>query len=418
MISSFLKNMKANSFLGKQISIRFQRNIRYKHNINKIIPSSLKKRLAISNGIGKEINSILNKNIDGKNLTKCRLEVKGPYNRQIACSSTSNIVSIVEQMNHGHVSLRDGLPKQGFNLTTTASGTLFKTDEWKIQLRFRSYSEIVEIYDDHGIKNTIFKNQSGTNHKSWIEIKATKINIPHHLKSSIPGKLSIKRRMLVDNQLILKMLQSWESRFYMDWIKDQTSSIYNGFCDFSNILLEIKEKSADNPENSIDNCEDVIRIINLLYNDNQHYIMDRLSTYTRRALKLSVSDIGCKDIDRNIRCNTFGLTLNPSPIINDFTFEMTEDRNIQYHYSNKSMDFFSSGSLNPAQYILYGSKVTIPHHFIEFKIPIIQKKDLSNNGKKVYNMIEDISNERLIKNNTGKIGFARKYVFPNVKLPM
>ena len=111
----------------------------------------------------------------------------------MACSSTSNIVSIVEQMNHGHVSLRDGLPKQGFNLTTTASGTLFKTDEWKIQLRFRSYSEIVEIYDDHGIKNTIFKNQPGTNHKSWIEIKATKINIPYHLKSSIPGKLSIKR---------------------------------------------------------------------------------------------------------------------------------------------------------------------------------------------------------------------------------
>ena len=254
MIFSSLKNMKANSLLARQISIRFQRNIRYKHNINKIIPSSLKKRLAISNGIGKEINSILNKNIDGKNLTKCRLEVKGPYNKQMACSSTSNIVSIVEQMNHGHVSLRDGLPKQGFNLTTTASGTLFKTDEWKIQLRFRSYSEIVEIYDDHGIKNTIFKNQPGTNHKSWIEIKATKINIPYHLKSSIPGKLSIKRRMLVDNQLILKMLQSWESRFYMDWIKDQTSSIYNGFCDFSNILLEIKEKSADNPENTIDNA--------------------------------------------------------------------------------------------------------------------------------------------------------------------
>lgn len=318
-------------------------------------------------------------------LTNLREERKGPFEPIVAKELTAQTRKLVENMQNGSVLKRDGLPNIGWNLVTTASGTLWHGDDMNITLRARSYSEINEIYDKD-IKKTVIGNQDITSNCSYLEIKVSK-DYNHNKKKK---KITFKKRILLDNLLILKLLQSWESRYYINWIKKKEPSVNIPFYNFEDILSDIKETALDNPNNDSSSL-DVLDIIKIIYDDDKLYSMDRISTYTRRALILEVF---------NSNFNEDGIKV-----------EMTEDRNIQFYRPGSFMDFLGTGYLNPINYILFQPKKTVPYHFIEFKIPLIDKNALSENSLQLYNFIGQGLNKRVFNKNMGKINYAKHHIY-------
>ena len=359
--------------------------------IVKSIPRTLsQQRQIISPQISEAIYDILTSKIqNNSSLTNLRSEVKGVYDLNDSKRETNYIRNMVENMNTGKMTIRDGLPLQGFNGTTTISGTLFRGNDMDMQIRIRNYSEFRSAFDEQGRKITIISNQEETYDKSWLEIKSNIYN-PYYKNilnnSRIKGKLTLKKRILVDNYLLLKLLQQWEYRKYISFMKKHNQQI-SDICSFEDILLEMKEKCIDNYMNK--DTYDVIQIMRLLYLDEHQLKLDRLSTYTRRALTLSTDDI---------------------------KVEMTEDRNVQYHSSINIMDLFASGVIKTDYHMLFGERFIVPYSFIEFKFPLILPDNISNDTEKLISSVENCLKKRKVKGNTGKMRFAKKYVYGNKKI--
>ena len=147
--------------------------------------------------------------------------------------------------------------------------------------------------------------------------------------------------------------------------------------------MQIKEEAIDNPINNV-SAYNVIELLRELYKEKSPFILDRLSTYTRRALTIGFDDLN---------------------------IEMTEDRNIQQHHNVDINNIFTSGVLNPAPFILFGNKTLFPYNFIEYKIPQnINDLDLSKNSEKLYKHILK-SRKQSIKWGTGKVSYAKKYIY-------
>ena len=75
------------------------------------------------------------------------------------------------------------------------------------------------------------------------------------------------------------------------------------------------------------------------------------------------------------------------------------------------MDFLGTGYLNPINYILFQPKKIVPYHFIEFKIPLIDKNALSEESLKLYNFIGQGLNKRVFNKNMGKINYAKNHIY-------
>ena len=139
------------------------------------IPTSLLSRIHLSKICCEKLRNFfpIESSTSLTSLTNLREERKGPFEPIVAKELTAQTRKLVENMQNGSVLKRDGLPNIGWNLVTTASGTLWHGDDMNITLRARSYSEINQIYDKD-IKKTVIGNQDITSNCSYLEIKVSK----------------------------------------------------------------------------------------------------------------------------------------------------------------------------------------------------------------------------------------------------
>ena len=409
-------------------------------------PYSLLKRIRVNRTTSSKIHNILTNNdyIEHKNLTNQRYEIKGPINETFWTHYVSN--SIENNSSIGKVYTRAGLPVEtGWNITTNLHGHLYETSKfdkdlpvYNFQFRVRSYAALSKKYINDIEHTTIFP-QKDTNRKSWFEFKCSiknnknnnilnnnilnnnimnnkdnKVDINNDMlyNSSINdknlfinnniinnnfndysieniGKITIKRRILLDNMTILKLIYIWNIRNYQNWAKINLKNEYISNNSIIDIFNQIKEEAYDNPLNNHNSVNDIINILSCLYNDEHLFGFDRCSTYTRRAQVLDLND------------NKYGKGIK---------IEMTEDRNLQI-YTGEPQKFIENGVLNPSKLILFTPKLVIPQHFIEFKIPYFKQNEVNENVKELYNKILNIIFNMNIKGNIGKTKYVKKYIY-------
>lgn len=400
--------------------------------INEIIPntpSSLLNRISINCNTSKYIYEILNVNNNlYSNLTNQRYEIKGPINDKFWTHYVSK--NIEKNSKIGDIKNRDGTPPQGWNITTNLHGHLYNTNKfskkspiYNFQFRIRSYAALSKEYINN-VEHTLIYPQKDTYRKSWLEFKCSikskkKINKNYELlKENINnydndnlinnfnnkttnnlncekykideiGKVTLKRRILLDNMTILKLIYIWNTRYYRDWLENNFQESSATKHTIYDIFNQIREEAYDDPLNNNDSVNDIINILNCLYKDEHPFGFDRCSTYTRRAQVL------------NLHSNNEG---------NGIKIEMTEDRNLQI-YSGDPQQFIENGVLNPSKLILFTPKLVIPTNFIEFKIPYFDQTKVNNNVRDLYCKILNVINNMNIEGNTGKTKYVKKYIY-------
>tara|TARA_B100000927_G_scaffold199688_1_gene161531 strand:+ start:855 stop:2084 length:1230 start_codon:yes stop_codon:yes gene_type:complete len=397
------------------------------------IPSSFLNRISINSSTSKYIYEILNKNNNShSNLTNTRYEIKGPVNDKFWTHYISN--DIEQDSTIGDIKNRDGTPPQGWNITTNLHGHLYNTNKfskispiYNFQFRIRSYAALSKKYINN-IEHTLIYPQKDTCRKSWLEFKCSlkskntyeknyeiltenKINYNNNYfinnyenkidnnficdfncdkyKIDDIGKVTLKRRILLDNMTILKLIYIWNTRYYQDWLKNNFQESTTTKNTIQDIFNQIREEAYDEPLNNNDCVNDIINILNCLYKDEHPFGFDRCSTYTRRAQILNINE------------NKEGEGIK---------IEMTEDRNLQI-YSGDPQQFIENGVLNPSKLILFTPKLVIPTNFIEFKIPYFDQSKVNNNVRDLYCKILNVINNMNVKGNTGKTKYVKKFIY-------
>jgi hypothetical protein len=311
------------------------------------------KKKAVSPKASKFLQEALRNNTFAK---KDLTSFRGEYKEIVPVKA--NMIAYLEKMVldlDGRVSLRDGTPENGFNLTSTVIGdqliidsgsTKVKND--KLIIRFRKYGII---------EDGLLSNQEETTELSWMELKVKLGPESNHHRD-----ITLKFRMLVPDTLIFQYL----------------SAIHNsGSCVITSIhsLCEWAKADARNLLSDIHTIEESLRII---YYDSIDFNVYALMCVTRSAKEYRIPD---SDDDEK----------------KDFLVQTTEDRNLSV-FSGNIMDFWGSGALNPALFFLFKPKFSlIDTRFIEVKM---RDFDPDTNTKQVEDFVKTV--EQMFPKKIGK----------------